>query len=130
MKRLYNITIVTLGLICIALVKNLIRPAYTGGVESVAFVLGIAPNFLIGFIFPNLLLIFFSKYSQKKLAIISFLYILFIEIDLFLADRNFDFFDILVSIVGIFLSLYLLRKKTATTNYPTSQGHTRLKKNN
>lgn len=107
-QKLYFSAIIFFGFILILTIKYIIRPLCLHYSKSVTFILGVAPNFLIGIIFPITILLIYPKLKIVWLFLISFISIILMEYDLFLAGRNFDISDIISSIIGMSISYFLI----------------------
>lgn len=103
-KIILYIFIILIGFAMILLIKYSIRPSYQNSHNKIiTFILGVAPNFLIGITFPLLLKLIYPRLKAVSIFLLSFSAIVLMEYELHLNNRNFDMFDIIFSIVGIFI---------------------------
>lgn len=82
-RKLLFLVLVVLGFVMIVVIKYVIRSSYVECNEFIIFVLGVAPNFLLGIIFPLLLKLLRPSLRLRRIMIISLVLIVFMEYDLF-----------------------------------------------
>jgi hypothetical protein len=107
-KTLSYVLYTVLAFILILTIKFIVRPGYSGSSAGVSFILGVAPNFLLGFIFPVALRIFYSKLKVLYIILISCIAIVLMEFDLYFSGRSFDMYDIIASLLGMLLCIVIL----------------------